>query len=314
MTSKSNGDDPASEPFLNSVESALDIHAFSYCTFPAENLYDKAYMSSQMDIIETCHIYLIGFTPVAEFVAAEQVDDVIRMKFSVAGTEFFSELDVPLGYSLNDKNGHYFIENASGDKLRITDEYAFAAMRIASGIFNFEVKYIGQSYGVEGSRNAIDRLLKHETLQEISLKGAPSGYRVSILLLSLYPATRVLTTYNPNAKRTYNKTSRIDLGLDKKYHTTEKEQITLYEAALIRYFYPEYNEKLKDSFPPTNLEMLRDCYDKDINAIVAEICFEDYPFYLFSERIEPAAIHIIMHELHKEKNRRAFFGFLDEDS
>jgi len=39
----------------------------------------------------------------------------------------------------------------------------------------FEVKYIGQAYGDAGSRNALDRLLKHETLQKIALNGAPNG-------------------------------------------------------------------------------------------------------------------------------------------
>lgn len=57
----------------------------------------------------------------------------------------------------------------------------------------FEVKYIGQAYGDAGSRSALDRLLKHETLQKIALKGTPDGYRITLLLLEIQPSNQVFT-------------------------------------------------------------------------------------------------------------------------
>lgn len=42
-----------------------------------------------------------------------------------------------------------------------------------TGKVYFDIQYIGQAYGKSGSRNALDRLRKHETVQKIALQGVP---------------------------------------------------------------------------------------------------------------------------------------------
>src|ERR1700744_6292950 len=95
---------------------------------------------------------------------------------------------------------------------------------------NFDIQYIGQSYGSDGSRNALDRLRKHETLQKIALQGVPEGYRLELLLLEVVPATRVVTLFNPKAKNKTQGGQRIKAGLDKLFGTDEKERVSLFEA------------------------------------------------------------------------------------
>jgi hypothetical protein len=102
--------------------------------------------------------------------------------------------------------------------------------------------------------------------------------------------------------------ARIKTGLEKLFNTTEEERVSLYEAALIRYFYPDFNKEFKDSFPSTNLKILRDCYEKDFSAVVAEICIDRLPFRLWSGRVDPKTYHIAIHDLHKSDERRMFFG------
>lgn len=114
---------------------------------------------------------------------------------------------------------------------------------------------------------------------------------------------------NPFAKNNDESGARIQSGLQKLFNTTEEERVSLYEAALIRYFYPEFNKEFKDSFPSTNLKILRDCYDKDFCTVVAEICIDDLPFHLWSKTVEPKVYHIAEHNLHKDEDRRMFFGF-----
>lgn len=155
----------------------------------------------------------------------------------------------------------------------------------------FEVLYIGQAYGKDGSRNALDRLLKHETLQKISLKGVPDGYRLNLLLLEVQPATTMFTVFNPVAENIDQGSQRISSGLDKLFNTSEAERITLYEASLIRYFQPRYNTEFKNSFPSTNMKLLADCYDKDFAAVIAEICIDELPFKMFTETVRPKLKH-----------------------
>ncbi|MFN7073900.1 hypothetical protein ACK4QV_20235, partial [Proteus mirabilis] len=93
-------------------------------------------------------------------------------------------------------------------------------------------------------------------------------YKLSLLLLEVKPNTSIITAFTPNAQVKDTESVRIKAGLDKLFNTSEAERISLYEAALIRYFSPEYNKEFKDSFPSTNLKILQDCYNKDISAVI----------------------------------------------
>lgn len=293
---------------LYDIEHSLGMHALDYCTIPAEAIYDKEALVPLMEVIENCHVYLIGLTPVIEFIDAEQEENVLILSYTIGGQDCNLSFELPDGFSLKNDGGLPYIEDPNGQLSWPDDKLIQAQLSAQTGLVNFEIKYIGQAYGKDGSRNAIDRLLKHETLQRISLKGIPSGYRLSLLLLAIQPNNQLFTMMNPFAKNKEEGPSRIRAGLDKLFNTTEQERITLYEASLIRYFYPEFNTEFKDSFPSTNLKVLRDCYEKDFSGVVAEICIDDLPFKLFSKNVEPKNYHIAKHDLHKDETRRMFFG------
>lgn len=176
------------------------------------------------------------------------------------------------------------------------------------GTGKFLVKYIGQAYGKDGSRNALDRLMKHEKLQEIAIKGVPEGYRFQVLMLALETGNTVVTMFNPHADDDSEGNKRISHGLDKLFGTTEKERVALYEAALIRYFFPAFNAEFKDSFPSTNLKILQACYAKDFSAVSAEILFEDFPFTLYSDVAPAKHHHMAYFDLHDDKARKVFFA------
>ncbi|MFJ2548817.1 hypothetical protein ACIOVF_20410 [Pseudomonas sp. NPDC087612] len=293
---------------LNDVEHALGMYAYSYCTIPAEAIYDKELLQPMMEVIDKCHIYCIGYTPIVDFVGAEQIDDRLTLKLKVLGQEYGVDYQVP-GLTLKEDEGYWCMEDAEGERYWPDMEQAQSRLSSEFKAVTFEVKYIGQAYGKEGSRNAIDRLLKHETLQKIALKGVPAGYKLTLLLLAIQPSNQLITMLNPYAKNGDSGDARIKQGIDKAYNTTEAEKISLYEAALIRYFYPEFNKEFKDSFPSTNLKILQDCYDKDFSAVVAEICIDELPFALFSESVQPKFYHVARHNLHKAEDRKMFFGY-----
>lgn len=190
MTNQSNSlpRDALFKSALFDVEHALDMYAFDYCTIPAEGIYDNEALGPLMSVIESCHIYLIGYTPIINLV------------------------------------------------------------------------------------------------------------------------NQLVTVFNPFAKNKDEGGTRITSGLEKLFNTTEEERVSLYEAALIRYFYPEFNKEFKDSFPSTKLKILQDCYKKDLSTVIAEICIDGLPFRLCSEKVSPKLYHIAQHDLHKSEARRMFFG------
>ncbi|XMB49873.1 hypothetical protein QQ999_00550 [Pseudomonas fluorescens] len=292
---------------LNDVEHAIGMYAYSYCTMPAEAIYEKNLLQPMMDVIETCHIYCIGYTPIVDFISASQTGDQLTINLSVLNKKYPITYLIP-GLTLKIEDGLNFLENSIEERFWPDIEKMQTRLNNEFKAVTFNVKYIGQAYGQDGSRNAIDRLLKHETLQKIALKGVPLGYRLTLLLLCTQPSTQLVTQLNPFAKNGDSGNVRIQQGIDKASTTTEAEKISLYEAALIRYFYPEFNKEFKDSFPSTNLKILQDCYDKDFSAVVAEIHIDELPFILFSNKIKPKSYHIAKYNLHKNEDRKMFFG------
>lgn len=293
---------------LFDVEHALGMYATSFCTIPAEGIYDKDALAPVMGVIETCHIYVIGFVPIITFVGAKQNSNKLSLVCSILDTQYVLESDIPDGLTLNQEGKLFYLSNEQGERGFPTEASIQARLCHEKNAVNFEVKYIGQAYGKDGSRSAFDRLLNHETLQKIAIKGVPHGYKLTLLLLEVQPNNQIFTAFNPFAKNKDEGRSRIKAGLDKLFGTTEQERIALYEASLIRYFSPLYNKEFKNSFPSTNLRILQDCYEKDFAAVVAEICIDELPFKLFSESVAVSTYHVAKHDLHKDETRKLFFG------
>lgn len=290
------------------VEHALGMYASSFVVIPAFAIYDGDLLKQYEKILATCHIYLIGAVPQVDFVGARQEGQQLITLYEVAGEARELEWPIPTGFSLGEGPEGWYLMGADGSRIFPDDQdVIFQRLNNEQNAIGFKVLYIGQAYGKDGSRNALDRLLKHETLQKISLQGLPPGYRLNLLLLEIEPGNRMYTSFHPQAEVKDHGTARISSGLDKLFDTDEVERITLYEASLIRYFQPRYNKEFKNSFPSTNMKVLADCYDKDFSALVAEICIDELPFKLFSDSIAIKQYHTVVHDLHDDESRKMFF-------
>jgi hypothetical protein len=291
------------------VEHTLVMYAKSFVTLPAFAIYEDEHIESLLDQIRHCHIYLIGMTPKIDWIGVTQVGKELVTSLAVLGKRFDLRWPMPVGVTLKgDAETGWYVEDAAGKK---TFPSPYMIQQRLSGehdAVGFDVLYIGQAFGTDGSRNALDRLKKHETLQKIAVKGIPEGYALTILMLAVEPANQLVTMFNPWAKDASQGSERIKKGLDKLFDTNEAERTTLYEAALIRYFQPPFNKEFKNSFPSTNMKVLGDCYDKDFSALVAEISIDDLPFTLFSAAVPRKAEHLAQHDLHNDEARRVFFA------
>lgn len=291
---------------LFDVEHALSLYATSFFYLPANNIYDKKILKQHEEIYKNCHIYIIGYLPKISLIAFHQVGNDAVFEYMIGLDKHNLILPIPHNYILeSDDSGVYAIDlKGKKEEIGVSEKVINQFLQQHS---KFEVKYIGQAYGKDGSRNALDRLVKHETLQKIALTGVPEGKTLQLLLLEVEPSTQLITAFNPFAKNKDESGLRITAGLDKLFNTSESERISIYEAALIRYFYPQFNKEFKDSFPSTQLKVLQDCYKKDFSMVVAEIVFDCLPFQLCSELVKPSWSHMARHDLHDDKQRKAFF-------
>lgn len=295
------------------VEHALSMYAEDYVYLPAAGIYDDEALAGLMDRIRKCHIYMVGFSPRVDFEGASQDGRELVCHLKMLGEVYDVRFPLPEGLDLHtehvDGQDYWRLENRAGQRF-FPSESQMQTRLALTGKVHFDIQYIGQAYGKSGSRNALDRLRKHETVQKIALQGVPEAHSLQVVMLRVVPATRMLTMFNPRAKDISKGEKRIKAGLDKLFGTDEAERTTLYEASLIRYFEPRYNKEFKDSFPSTNLKILQDCYEKDMSAIIAEVNFDDMPFVFKSEKIAPQESIMAMHNLHATEDRAVFFGLI----
>lgn len=182
-----------------------------------------------------------------------------------------------------------------------------------------EVLYIGQAYGKDGSRNAVDRLLSHKTFQKILLD-CQNSYSDRDLLIMLMDYNHCLLSSfdgisdefevsdNEDNEHIQSVTSDI---LDKKLI------INIVEAAMIHYFRPKYNVSFSDSFPRAKHSSYRHCYDKDYNAISIENDWDIDGFPHIVLHTKTASIQhkfdFIRYTLNNSRNRKSMFDIFSAD-
>jgi len=291
------------------VEHALSMYAYSYVNLPAVGLYDTEALQPFAEAIESCHIYFIGYLPRVSVSGSEQLGQTVSIHLDCLGERRSVSWEFPEGACLRKVDGFWFVEARDGQRYAPTSDQILVRLSQQHAPLEFDVRYIGQSFGRDGSRSALNRLLSHETLQKIALRQAPPGHQIALILVEVQPNNQLVTVLNPHADELDRDGSRIQAGLDKLFGTSERERVALYEAAMIRYFQPEFNVEFKDSFPSTRLKILQDCYNKDFSAVIAEFCFDDIPFVLRSEKVAAAHYHAAKYNLHSQEERRAFFSF-----
>ena len=106
---------------------------------------------------------------------------------------------------------------------------------------NYEVLYIGKSFGQAGERTATDRLKSHSTLQKIlaDFLSQNSGDNIHVLLLD-FKQDQIGLKICCNGSYSI---ASIEPNFD------EQQIINITEASLIHYFKPKYNKDFISEFP-----------------------------------------------------------------
>ncbi|MBC8109821.1 MAG: hypothetical protein H7Y04_02040 [Verrucomicrobia bacterium] len=152
-------------------------------------------------------------------------------------------------------------------------------------ILDYEVLYIGQSYGDDGNRNATDRLLSHSTLQNIYNEAIIKNPDSEIWLMLSSFSQKNISSLNGRVKV---KEENEDTDAKRfvnfvNMEFTEKQKINFTEAALIRTFQPKFNKDYKDNFPNPAHSSYSECYELDLNGIVVEMDMSDISRWLYSK-------------------------------
>lgn len=176
---------------------------------------------------------------------------------------------------------------------------------------DIELLYVGQSYGQDGNKTAVDRLKSHSTLQGIYSKAMNQfpDQEIWILLADLdYQWISAIDEVSENHGTT-NVENEQHINVVLESEISEKQRICLTEAALIKYFKPDYNKTYKSSFPSINHQVYSECYDLDLNAIIVTLDTTDLMTRFWTSNILPRNIHHCIFPLHSRAERQFMLDF-----
>lgn len=179
------------------------------------------------------------------------------------------------------------------------------------GLDELEVLYVGQAFGAEGKRSAVDRLSSHSTLQKILADVAAKSPNYEVwLVLYQFEYSQYYLNMNGTVVPTMDNDADTEHYMEVlKAKIKRSSEIALAEAGLIRYFDPPYNKVFTKSFPKRSQKLLKKVYKLDLAGLIVEVNIEDIGLRLFSENAASNFHHIARFDLHSPKERESmFFG------
>ena len=219
------------------------------------------------DLSRGCHLYLVSRRP-KTYVMPQSVRirrGGVRGKLVVEGSSNRTTVlfGAPFSFTavaeqlkwVGEVTRDYFqiVGKRSGYCYLHGDTWAFALL--ASGwtqeLAEQEVLYVGQAFGKEGERTALDRILSHKTIQRIYADHQSTTFDIFITFLQISEGASLIqlgslesfaSVEHVNVAPLVASSLRPDVG-------RVREQVALAEAALISYFKPEYNQQHKKAFP-----------------------------------------------------------------
>lgn len=308
------------------TEFAVNLISSKYLLTSASQLMSDGEMPpNELEVSKNCHIYLVVARPAvhfdpSDFTFADGVisgslvyrndDGAQRHQFSSPFPLMDGAIRLELSpYPYNeirtyDPEGRivrWMPANAvSVYQTQLSYEHAFRKLKVL---------YVGQSYA-GGHSTAFDRLRKHDTLQKILATTAYESPSSEILVLTVeYLPPRIITMMNGMDKsliRSERDEKRFNKALDADF--SKKLQISLVEAALIRYFQPKYNTVYKKKFPSRDMKVLRECYQYDFSSLTVEFDTSELQLVTYSDGVAPSDHHIANFMLTDDAARTQFFA------
>ena len=268
-----------------------------------------------------CHVYMIcrrpriSFEPDSFEISTDEIAGSMRVQLGDHFERFPFAMD-------NAKNGpsirvecpyphtSAIFRNRLGGGLQLKAAILAGMNHFLTEHLELEVLYVGQAYGVDGARTAPQRLRNHSTLQGIYAKAIANSPDKEIWLLLWNFKSRWVACIDGRKEVEPSASDAEDeehIRSVLAHELTDQMEINLAEAALIRYFRPEYNKIYRESFPNPVHKTYSECYRLDLNEIYVEVNTEGLASMLKSATAPASWHHFARFPFHSPEDRRAMF-------
>lgn len=209
---------------------------------------------------------------------------------------------------LND-NGEIAFESKAS---YVADDYRVGIYPNAN-FLDFEILYIGKAMD-KSAKPTFNRLIKHESLQKIYSENSPDK-EIFLLLFPLFVSGDIEITGAAHAQQEYEAENkkRSEKFLSTGLEMTHDQQVSIAEAALIKYFEPEYNEHHKRTFPTKKNSSYDQLYKMDFNIVTIEVDTTAISLntHFYTPKAKTSQIHSYSYFLPTEADRRKLFEYCD---
>jgi hypothetical protein len=179
---------------------------------------------------------------------------------------------------------------------------------------DLDLVYVGQAFGEDGERTAVSRLGAHSTFQKVlaRLNDGPGHLQAWVMLLGFNEQTNAML-FGPWSG-TVSFEDSLEPALKRQSAALSYDEATnIAEAAMIRYFQPEYNEKFKYTFPDATHTSYQLPYELDVNCVAFGLETLSTGCRLKSPSRLPQWGHCAYFPLRPAKHRRAYLDlFVDQ--
>lgn len=227
------------------------------------------------------------------------------------------------------KDGYYNIDmkNYKGIMIRdfmMINNFAFLENDITGETVkgplpsDLEVMYIGQAFGRTETKKIDYRLSNHDKIQKIALEILDKNTNEEVLIIGIKVETNDLSTsfvsFSSTTKRPTVE-NLLELQERATKRITEGQEITVFEASLIKYFQTRYNTEYKETFPSPDFKSYEEIYDTEFDYSAMTIDTRIVAARIFSEnQPDRKYIHYTHFPLTTEDEKRTLFEYLIESS
>lgn len=317
--------------YKNGVEGLLSMYLETYQFVLGSDLEDYAKSNQVFSKEIPCNIYFVLKRPKVTFNpnSIYQIDNVFHIDFLVHNKTKIAKIG--LGIELNDLKSDVKIFTEYPYNLFVIKDSKKTHLvarpsslidseivnnNIKTSILDYEILYIGQAYGKDGKRTAIDRLKKHETVQKIYTDTLTENPDSDIwFLLTHFSQVNFLISLGEDVVYKNNK-KRDDFLVNhfidnNGFKFTDKQRINFTEAGLIKLFEPKYNIEFKNNFPDKNHTSYSECYNLEIRGLNIELDTSEMKRRIYTKKTGRRVRYSKMYEFETTDDRISFLDALN---
>lgn len=308
----------------------LNFYSSKLCIFNPSDL-EQAEVRAEIES-DKYHIYLICKRKKIHFESSEEKDDVGYTTLFYLNDKFEKEY-LYYKHSLTElrinevKDGYYNVDTNLHKGVMVRDylminNFAFLLDDIVGESVktplpsDLEVMYIGQAFGRTETKKIDYRIANHDKIQKIALDILNKSSNEEVLIIGVKVETNDLSTsiVTINSK-TERPTLESILQLRDKAakRITEGQEITVFEASLIKYFQTNLNTEYKETFPSPDFKSYKEIYETDFDYSAMTIDTRPVAVRIYSQHInERKYINSQHFPLTTESEKKSLFEYLME--